>query len=132
MAFIYSRKIYGFECDIYGHMNNSNYLKLYEEARSDALDETEFSIHKLSELNMGIFVIRVELDYKKGVTYGDNVRVETHIKELNRVKGRWYQEIYNQSKELCSVLNVYGAFVKNGSPTRLPKEIFEEYKKYID
>ncbi len=132
MAFTYSRKIYGYECDIYGHMNNANYLQIYEEARSEALDETKYSIHALSDLEMGIFVIRVELDYKKGVCFGEKIRIETHIQELNRVKGRWYQEIYNQNNDLCSTLTVFGAFVKNGRPTRLPKEIMEEYKKYID
>jgi YbgC/YbaW family acyl-CoA thioester hydrolase len=132
MPFVYQRKVYGLECDIYGHMNNSNYLKLLEEARSDALEETEYSILDLMERNIGIFVIRIEIDFKKGLTLGDTVKVVSYVRETTKVRGFWEQEIFNGKGELCTSVKLYAVFVKNGVPARLPLDIYEEYKKYID
>jgi len=48
--FNYSRRIFSYECDIYGHLNNAEYLKLFEEARSEALTEIGYSLFVTSRI----------------------------------------------------------------------------------
>jgi len=33
----FRKRIYGYECDLYGHLHNTNYLNILEAARSEAL-----------------------------------------------------------------------------------------------
>jgi len=67
MVFTYTKKIYGYECDIYGHMNNAIYLQLLESARSEALIDMDMPLSRLKEMGIQFFVYRVEMDYLKSL-----------------------------------------------------------------
>ena len=123
----YKRRIFGFECDIYGHLNNANYLHIYEEARSVALEEMDFSIKKLVELEIHIYIVNINLKFKKAIKFEDRVTIETTLGKHSRVKAIWIQKIYNSKKELCNIAEVEGAFIKFGKPYRLPQEIYKKF-----
>ena len=40
-------------------------------------------------------------------------------------------EIFNSKDELCNTAIVGGVFIKDGKPFRISRELFEDYKKYI-
>jgi len=63
----YKRKIFGYECDIYGHLNNANYLHLLEEARADALEQMQLPVRKLAEMGFHIYLTNIELSFIKGL-----------------------------------------------------------------
>lgn len=128
--FEYKRKIFGFLCDIYGHLNNNNYLNLYEEARADALEKMGFSIKKLLEMNIHIYLTHIDLDFIKGVDLEDMITIKSTIFEMSRLSTTWKQKIFNSENELCNVAIVKGVFVKNGKPARISKELFQEFRKY--
>ena len=128
--FIHKRKIYGFLCDIYGHLNNSSYLQIYEEARSEALIEMGFPISKLIELDFQIYLTRVELFYKKGIPNDEIITVKTSIAEMNRLKATWKQEIYDSKGELCNSAFIDGVYIKNGKPNRIDKDIYCIFEKF--
>ncbi|MCK9330147.1 MAG: thioesterase family protein [Candidatus Cloacimonetes bacterium] len=132
MIFKFIKKIYGFECDIYGHLNNANYLQIYESARAEALSEMDMSISRLRELNISLYVIRVEIDYKKGIELEDTIMVLTKITENTRLSAFWYQEIYNSKGELCSKVLVKGVYVKDGKPYRIDKELCAYFDKFVE
>lgn len=121
----YQRKLYGYQCDIYGHLNNSNYLQIYEEARSEALEQINFPIEKLMELGIYIYVTRIEIDYIKGVKLGETVSIISETETLSKIKSVWKQEIFNINGELCNRALVTGVFIREGKPFRLPKEIYQ-------
>ena len=126
----YKRKIFGYECDIYGHLNNANYLHLYEEARADALEQMDMPIRKLNDMDYHIYITNIELTFKKGIPLEETITIKSSINEMNRVSAIWEQKIYNSKNELCNTALVKGVFVKNGKPVRLPKEIYKRFKKY--
>ena len=103
MIFEFTKKIYGYECDIYGHMNNANYLMMLEAARSEALVEMGMPIVQLMKMNIQLFVLRYELDYLKALKLEDTVLVKSWFYEVNRIKGFWSQEVYDSKGELCFV-----------------------------
>ena len=127
----YKRKIFGYECDIYGHLNNAIYLHIYEEARSDALDQMGMSIQTLNEKNIGIFLINLELEFIKAIQMGEIITVHSYIIESTRLRATWKQEIFNSKNELCNRAIVKGVFIKDAKPNRLPKDIFEHFNKFI-
>ncbi|MDP8269569.1 MAG: thioesterase family protein [Candidatus Tenebribacter davisii] len=127
----FNRKIYGYECDVYGHLNNANYLHLYEEARSEALENMGMSIGKLSEEGIHIYLTEINLTFKIGLPVGEKVVIDTRMIKTTRATSIWKQEIFNSAGDLCNIVIVKGVFIKAGKPFRISKELFEDYKKFI-
>ncbi|HCX72791.1 MAG TPA: hypothetical protein DHM37_03650 [Candidatus Cloacimonas sp.] len=128
----YKRKIYGYQCDIYGHLNNANYLMIYEEARSELLMKLGYSLEKLKQMGLHIYLTRVELKFKNAVLMEDNIIVKTTIAKINRLHSTWQQQIYNSVGELCNQATIEGVFVKNGKPQRISKEILAKFTSFIE
>lgn len=120
----YKRKIFGYECDVYGHLNNANYLHLYEEARANALDLVGMSVEELNKNGLQIYVTEIQLKYIKGLPIGENVIVKSNIIKSTRATFIWEQKIIDSTETICNIAMIKGAFIKNGKPTRLSKEIF--------
>jgi YbgC/YbaW family acyl-CoA thioester hydrolase len=127
---LYKRRIFGYECDIYGHLNNANYLHLYEEARADALEQMRIPIRKFKEMGINVYLTRIELDFIKAVNLEEKVVIKTSIVEMNRLRTIWQQKIYNEKNELCNSATVIGVFVKEGKPTRISKELYLHFRKF--
>jgi YbgC/YbaW family acyl-CoA thioester hydrolase len=131
MVHEYKRRIFGYECDIYGHLNNANYLHLYEEARSIFLEDVGLPIRKLQELGIAIYIIRVEVDFIKGILLESDVVIKSWVVSGSRLRGLWQQEMYVDG-ELCSKVTLEGVYANNGKPRRLPRDVFEIFTKSIE
>lgn len=132
MIFSFEKKIYGYECDIYGHMNNANYLMMLEAARSDALVEMGIPIAKLMEMNIQLFVYHYELDYLKALELEERVTVKSWFYEVNRLKGFWKQEVYNSRSELCFVAKFTVVHASDGKAKRLPIDTYEYFRNFLE
>lgn len=130
MIFEFHKRIYGFECDIYGHLNNANYLQVLESARSEALITMNMPIKRLLELNLQIFIRGFELEYIKAIQLEDIITVKSWYHESTRLKGLWKQQIFNSSGELCFEARMVGIFAREGKPQRLPMDVFELFEQY--
>jgi len=127
----YKRRIWGYECDVYGHLNNANYLHLYEEARADALEQMNIPVRDLAKMGFHIYIVNIELSFKKGLPLENVVTIRSHIEKANRLASTWVQEIYDDNGELCNRAIVKGAFVKNGKPARISKELFKHFEIHL-
>jgi YbgC/YbaW family acyl-CoA thioester hydrolase len=132
MGFSFKKRIYGYECDIYGHLNNAHYLPILEAARSEALQDMKMPIQKLQEMQWHIYILRFELDYIKSVLLEDIIEVKSVIVSMNKVKGDWIQEIFNSSGELCFRARLTAVFAHQGKPARLIPEIYGVFEKYLE
>lgn len=124
---IYKRKIFGYECDIYGHLNNSGYLRLYEEGRSVAIENTKYSIELLKEMDIALVIIRADIQFIKEIPLEKNIIVKTNLVSMNRVRFEWHQEIHNENGDICSSVEISGAFARSGKPIRINQEIVSDY-----
>ncbi|MDD4310286.1 MAG: acyl-CoA thioesterase [Candidatus Cloacimonetes bacterium] len=132
MVFTYTKKIYGYECDIYGHLNNANYLHLLEAARSEASLDMNLPLAGLKDIGIQLFVYRFELDYLKSLDLEEMATVKSSFFEINRLKGRWKQEVFNPRGEKCLSAVLTVVFASEGKAKRLPVEIFEQFLKFIE
>lgn len=130
--FEFKRKIYGYECDIYGHLNNSNYLQLLEAARAEALIEMGIPVAKLLSLNISIFVTNIDITYKKPLKIEQIAKVCTKTSKITKVKGIWIQEIYNEENLLCAKAIVTGVFTTEGKPVRISNELYDLMLNFIE
>lgn len=130
--FEFKRKIYGYECDIYGHLNNSNYLQLLEAARAEALIAMGLPIPKLLEFGIAIFVSKIEINYIKPLEIEEIAIVRTKTNKITKVKGIWVQEIYNEANILCAKAIVTGVFTKEGKPVRIKDELYATMVSFVE
>lgn len=131
MEFIYLRKIIAYECDIYGHLNNANYLHIFEEARSDALEKMDMSIGKCLGLGLGFYLTSVEVNFKRGLKLDRVYTVKTGIASMDRLKSEWRQEIYDAENNLHTVGVFKVVFVLNGKPGRIKPETFSVFSQFL-
>ncbi len=127
MKSTYERKIIGYECDIYGHLNNANYLHVFEEARTKALNDIGLSISGLLDKNLHMYITEINIKYMKGVPLDRIVTVTTEIIVKNRLRSIWHQEMYDQNGNLCSIADVHGVFARDGKPVRIPQELLGNF-----
>ncbi len=127
MKSIYERKIVGYECDIYGHLNNANYLHVYEEARTKALNEIGLSISGLLAQNLHMYLNEINIKFMRGVPLDSIVTVTTEIIVKNRLRSIWHQEMFDSDGNLCSVADVHGVFARDGRPIRIPQELMANF-----
>jgi len=127
MIFEYRKRIYGYECDVYGHLNNANYLQLLEAARAEALIDMEMSIARMRELDLQIFVTAFELRYIKAIQLEDIVTVKTWATSITRLRGHWRQEVYDGTGTLCFTAEMDAVFARGGKPQRLSAEVLEVF-----
>ena len=109
-----------YECDSYGHVNNANYLNYLEFARYEFLKDVGFDYGAMIKAGFGIYVARIEIDYKKPAIADDELVLKSWPIKKGMVSGIIAQEIW-RGEELLAAAKVTWAFVDSkGSPAKLP------------
>jgi len=88
-----------YECDAYGHVNNSNYVRYMQEAAFDASAAAGYGDEAYDRLGL-IWLIRdTEVEYLQPLRYGDTAEVTTWVEDFRRVRSRRAYEIRRQGEE---------------------------------
>ena len=111
-----------YECDSYGHVNNANYLNYLEYARYEFLKDAGFDYQAMIRSGYGIYVARIEIDYKKPAITDDELVIKSSPAKKGAASGIMAQEIW-RGDDLIVAAKVTWAFVDSkGSPVRIPPE----------
>ena len=111
-----------YECDSYGHVNNANYLNYLEYARHELLKDVGFDYVAMKKAGFGVYVARVEIDYKKPAITDEELLIKSWPIKKGAVSGIIAQEIW-RGDNLLVAAKVTWAFVdSNGAPTKIPPE----------
>jgi len=118
-----SLQVRTYECDSYGHVNNANYLNYLEYARYELLKDVGFDYVKAVNAGYGVFISRVEIDYKRPALTDDLLTIKTWPIKKGAVSGTLAQEI-RRGDNIVAEAKVTWAFVdsKTGMPVKIPKE----------
>ncbi|MDR1100027.1 MAG: acyl-CoA thioesterase [Treponema sp.] len=117
-----SLQVRTYECDSYGHVNNANYLNYLEFARYEFLKTVGFDYPAAINAGYGVYVARVEINYKKPAVTDDILLINSWPVKKGAVSGIIAQEIW-RGDDLLADAKVTWAFVdSHGMPTKIPKE----------
>ena len=118
-----SLQVRTYECDSYGHVNNANYLNYLEYARYELLKDVGFDYPKAIDAGYGVFIARIEIDYKRPALTDDRLTIRTWPLKKKAVSGILAQEI-RRGDDILAEAKVTWAFVdsKTGMPVRIPAE----------
>ena len=101
--FPYNRKPHYYETDMMGVIHHSNYIRWFEEARLDFLEQSGFAYSQMEEEGVIIPVLSVEVKYLNFITYDDEVSIFVRIKEYTGVKLELSYEVFrNSDNVLCT------------------------------
>jgi acyl-CoA thioester hydrolase len=103
-------------------VNNANYLNYLEYARYELLKSVGFDYPAVIAAGYGVYVARVEIDYKKSAVADDVLLIRSWPIKKGAVSGIIAQRI-SRGDDIIVEAQVTWAFVDSkGVPTRIPQQ----------
>jgi thioesterase-3 len=97
--------------DIFGHMNNATYLRLFEEARWDFITQAGYGLPKILHSQLGPVVLEVNVKFKKELRNRDQVTIESICTDYVKKVATLSQIMRNeQGEDCCQADFVFGLF----------------------
>ena len=115
-----------YECDMQGVVNNSVYQNYLEHTRHKYLQHIGLDFATLTEKNINLMVIRVEIDYKAPLRSGDSFISGLRMIRLSPLRFGFEQYIYRKSdQKLMIKALVIGTNVNAKGRPELPQELID-------
>ncbi|MCF0222894.1 MAG: acyl-CoA thioesterase [Fibrobacter sp.] len=111
------------ETDQMGVVHHSVYAIWFEQARTEFFRTAGASYSEIEKLGFTSPVLELTAQFKNSTHYGEFVDVKTTLVREDRVRYRFYYEVY-VGDTLCTKGSTQHCFLKNGKPTReLPESL---------
>ncbi|MDR2444725.1 MAG: acyl-CoA thioesterase [Spirochaetaceae bacterium] len=111
-----------YECDSYGHVNNANYLNYLEYARFEFLRDINFDYPGMIKAGYGVFVARVEIDYKRPALMDDEILIQSWPVKKGAVSGVIAQKITRGDDTIVEAKVTWAFVDERGVPSKLPPQ----------
>ncbi len=118
--------VYYHDTDSGGVVYYANYLKYFEEARTDFFAKRGTPVKELAGQGIMFVVSRQEVDYKAPSCYGDTLEVSCSIGSISAVRIEFLHEVTNQDGKLVVKAKTTMVCV---DPKIRPQAIPEELKQ---
>ena len=111
-----------YECDSNNHVNNANYLHYLEYARHEFLKTAGFDYKGVIKAGYGVFVARIEIDYKRPAFADDFLVIKSWPEKKGAVSGVIAQEIMRGSDLIVRAKVTWTIVNSSGKPSKIPAE----------
>lgn len=96
----YYHKVQYYETDTMTIVHHSNYIRWFEEARLDYLEQIHFPYPEIEARNLMIPVLGVSCEYRQAVRFGEIVLIETEVIKFNGIKFTVSYRIYDEKHQV--------------------------------
>ncbi len=121
MTHIFPIRVFYEDTDMAGIVYYANYLRYIERARSDWVREAGVDQNAMRADGVVFVVSRVEADYLAPARFDDELRVETDLEKLTRVRMVFRQRVLRADVVLFDSLVTATAMDASGKVVRLPQ-----------
>ena len=130
----YKHKVQYYETDKMGIVHHSNYIRWFEEARVDFLDQAGMGYGLMEERGLICPVVSVSCKYQGMTRFGETVRIYPRVEKFNGVRLVISYEVRDDATgELrCTGNSSHCYLNEKGSPVHLKKAYPEFYDLYIE
>ena len=119
------KKIYYHDTDSGGVVYYANYLKYFEEARTEFLKDKGIDIMELEKDNF-LFVVRhVDIDYKAKACYGDVLDIFTTVTGKTKVTINFFHEAKRNGSLLVNANTQLVCVDNNFKPVGIPEKVIK-------
>ena len=125
-----------YETDQMAVVHHSNYIRWFEEARVDYLDQIGLSYHSIEAAGVYSPVLSVSCDYKSPVRFNDLVEIKAELVFFNGIKMKLAYTVYDEGTKQIRVTGTSEhCFVTTDfKPTSLKKNypnMYETLRKWV-
>ncbi|WP_279160006.1 acyl-CoA thioesterase [Thomasclavelia cocleata] len=124
-----------YETDQMGIIHHSNYIRWFEEARIDFMNQIGLTYKTMEEEGIISPVLEINCKYLKMMYFDDIATIKLKISSYTGVRFTFEYEIYNQDKQLCTIGSSSHCFMnRKNRPISLKKlkpEFDELFKKLL-
>lgn len=126
----YERGVHYYETDQMGIVHHSNYIRWFEEARTDFLEQIGMPYDKIEEEGILIPVLGVSCKYKSAIRFGDMVCVYLKVTYFNGVRFRVSYQIVGKENGVVHAVgeSEHGFVNRDMVPVRMKKEYPKMYE----
>ncbi|MBQ7065594.1 MAG: acyl-CoA thioesterase [Lachnospiraceae bacterium] len=133
----YERGVHYYETDQMGIVHHSNYIRWFEEARTDFLCQIGLPYDEIERKGIMVPVLGASCKYKKAICFGDNFLIHLKITFFNGVRFKvTYAVNDKETGELHATGETEHGFVNsNMVPIRMRKEypdMYETMAAYVE
>ncbi len=121
------------ETDKMNFVYYGNYAQYYEIGRTEMLRHLGFTYKNLEDKGIILPVLTLNTKYLKSASYDNLLTIRTTIKELPKVRIKFYYEIFNENNELINSGDTTLVFVdtKKNKPVMVPDFFLKIISKYF-
>ena len=120
--------VYPWHCDHMGHMNVQHYVSMFDQAGWNVFAQLGLTMQFFKETNRGMAAIEQNIKYKKELTAGENVYIESLLIEVKEkvliINHTMFDTEGNVAAE-CRLVGVHLDAVRRKS-IKFPDHIFEK------
>lgn len=130
----YRHKVQYYETDQMKIVHHSNYIRWFEEARIDYMENLGMPYEDMEASGIISPVISVEAEYLRMVRFGDTVAIETKIKEYNGIKLIIGYEVTDESTGMvhCKGTSKHCFLNEGGRPISLKREFPSYHEMFLN
>ena len=126
----YKHKVQYYETDKQGVTHHSNYIRIMEETRVDAMERMGFGYERMEEVGVFSPVMSVTCDYKRPTTFPDIIEVEISVAELSKLKTKFSYRMTCNDKVVCLGTSQHCFLDRNGRPIAI-EDYFPEFYEWL-
>lgn len=135
-AVSYSRKVNYYETDQMGIVHHSNYIRYFEEARMNMMDDLGLSHVEIEQSGFFVPVMFVDCRYLQPLRFGDSFVVFTRLTKFDGIKMELDYEIHREDGEtLCTTGRSGHCFLDHEMrPVRMKRyypDIYQKLKEMV-
>lgn len=123
----YKHKVQYYETDKQGVTHHSNYIRIMEETRVDAMEQMGFGYERMEAAGVFSPVMSVTCDYKRPTTFADVIEVEISVAELSRLKTKFEYRMTCNGVVVCVGTSLHCFLNANGRPVVIEDHFPEFY-----
>ena len=127
----YKRTAQFYETDQMGVIHHSNYIRWFEEARVDFMNQIGYSYSRATESGIDFALLGLSCEYKSMVRFGDLVEIQMSITAMTPTRMTInYLLINTRSGNICSIGETRHCFYsgKKQLPVSLKREMPELFE----
>lgn len=131
MQYTYNHKVQYYETDQMGIVHHSNYIRWFEEARTDMMENMGFGYAKMEEAGVVSPVLSVECEYKTMTRFGESVLINIEIKKYTGIRMEVEYKIYDRETNVvrCIGKTSHCFLTKDGKIVSLKRDYPDMHEK---
>lgn len=134
---LYEHQAQYYETDQMGIIHHSNYIRWFEEARTNLMDQIGFGYDQMEKRGIIVPVLSIQCDYKSMVRYNDRVYIIPKITRFNGIRLHIsYRVIDKETGALRATGESKHCFLGSSdrpiSLKKSDKELFDLFDAYTD